>query len=182
VDRLGPGLHREDPCPPGTVYGCTFIVRPNSMRSVGCAEERRPERDPTSGARRNSLMKYARFKLLAAWTAGIGLILAQTPANAETPLSSPVNAVSAPQPVPVPPTQSAAPTSSPFAPEVLAQPTLSYPLNESPVKGMPVSGSAAPQLNPSWVPAPAKASRPCLRDRIHSLLEQLNTPWPAITW
>jgi hypothetical protein len=127
-------------------------------------------------------MKYPRFKLLAAWTAGIGLILAQTPANAETPLPSPGNAVSAPQPDAVQPTQNAASTSSPFAPGVLAQPTTSYPLIESPVRGLPASGIAAPQLNPSGEPASANASRPCLRDRIHSLLERLKTQRPPITW
>lgn len=125
-------------------------------------------------------MQRPRFTPLAAWTAGIGLILAQAPASAQTPWPSPVNDVNAPQPVRVRQIQSADPSSPALALEVLPRPTISYPVIESPARGLPMPGVAGPQLNPSREPVPA--SRPCLRDRVRCLLERLKTPWPNITW
>jgi hypothetical protein len=127
-------------------------------------------------------MKSPGFNLLAAWTAGAGLILALTPAHAQTSLPGARTAGSAIPPVTVQPNQPAAPDSAPFAPAVPAQPAPSHPVLGQPAGGPPGSGIAYPQLTPYGPYAPETASRPCLRDRIHCLWERLYTPWPSITW
>jgi len=120
-------------------------------------------------------MKYPCCKLLAAWTVGAGLTLAQAAANAEAPLPGTVNSMSALPSVPVQPN----PLAIPFVP---TQPTPSHPVMGQPVEGPPVSDTAYPHLDPSYQPTPGKASRPCLRERIRCLLDRLYTPWPSITW
>jgi hypothetical protein len=120
-------------------------------------------------------MKYSCCKLLAAWAAGAGLLLAQTAANAETPLPGTVKATSALQTVPVQPY----PLVTPYIP---AQPTPSHPMMELPEIGPSVPAPAFPHLDPSYEPVSGKASCPCLRDRIRCLLDRLYTPWPSITW